>query len=179
MATKKRLTPAKRPVGAPPGREKLTSAKRREAFIEAYLGPCALNGAAAARAAGYAEGSAAVEASRLLKEPEIAARIDAELKERASKSAVSLASITAFLIEVTEGRTLATVGLHEGVPVMGEPKHSDRLKASEMLARLHGLDRQQVDVTVTPASSELLQRAADAARQKEALEAQLRERGSE
>lgn len=173
--TRRGLTPAKRPPDSPPGREKLTSAKRREAFIEHYLGSCAMNGAAAARAAGYAEGSAAVEASRLLKEPEIAERVAAHLAERASKSAVTLATITASLIEMSEGRTIATVGVSEGTPIMGEPKHSDRIKATELLARLHGLDRHQVDLTIVPATAEALRRAAEARERVELLERQAAE----
>jgi hypothetical protein len=129
--------------------------------------------AAAARAAGYAEGSAAVEASRLLKEPEIAGRVQAHLAARAAKSSVTLATITASLLEMSEGRTLATVGVSEGTPIMGEPKHSDRLKATELLARLHGLDRHQVDLAIVPASAEALRRAAEARERVEAAEREL------
>lgn len=159
----------------PPVDRARLAAKRREAFVEAYLGPCAMNGAAAARAAGYAVASADVEAARLLKEPEIAARVEAHLAERASKSAVTLASITASLLEMSEGRTLATVGVSEGAPILGEPKHSDRLRATKLLARLHGLDRHQVDLTIVPATADALRRAAEARERVELLERQAAE----
>ncbi len=171
-ASAKRLLGSARQTAQPVDRARL-AVKRREAFVEAYLGPCAMNGAAAARAAGYAVASADVEAARLLKEPEVAARVEAHLAARAAKSSVTLATITASLLEMSEGRTLATVGVSEGTPIMGEPKHSDRLKATELLARLHGLDRHQVDLAIVPASAEALRRAAEARERVEAAEREL------
>ena len=167
--TRRLPTNAKR---KPPGK-KTGASDRRAAFAVAYMGDAKMNATEAARLAGYAPKHAAREGSRLMKDPIVSAEIDRVKAARAAKSSVTLATITASLLEMSEGRTLATVGVSEGTPIMGEPKHSDRLKATELLARLHGLDRHQVDLAIVPASAEALRRAAEARERVEAAEREL------
>jgi phage terminase small subunit len=72
---------------------------KQEAFAQAYAEDP--NGAAAARAAGYAEGSARQEANRLLAQPEVAQRIEelqlAAAERRAKKTEELMARLETIL----------------------------------------------------------------------------------
>ena len=61
----------------------LTERERR--FVEAFMGPAAGNATDAAKRAGYAKGSAAVTASRLLRK----ANVQDAIKERAEKAGIT------------------------------------------------------------------------------------------
>lgn len=58
--------------------------RRQEAFVNEYL--IDLNGTKAAIRAGYAPGSAGVEANRLLKQPDIAAAVGSSIAQRAVRT---------------------------------------------------------------------------------------------
>lgn len=189
MATKKPVKGGSRPAKGgsrrkPPGRtagDVRPSIDRRDAFVAAYMGEAKMNGTLAATMAGYSSGRAAVTASELLNEPAVVAKIDALKAEVAKQSEVTAVTLTSMLLGIARGETLATVGVSEGVPILGEPNHASRIKAIEVVAKLNGLmtERIEANVATVDATADRIQAWADKAREAERLEAQLRERGSE
>lgn len=102
-------------------------------FAELYNG----DGKAAAIAAGYAEGSAAVTAHKLLGDPRIKALIDEREKKRVEPHIKSAAELRKWWSDLMDNP---------------ETSEQGRLKASELLARSRGLflDRAEVEHKVTP-----------------------------
>jgi phage terminase small subunit len=100
--------------------------EKRRRFIEAYLGEAKGNATEAARIAGY--GSPAVEGCRLLKN----AQVQAELEKRVSEDPAvkSREEILRWWSDMMDAG---------GV----EPR--DRIKASELLAKAHGMFVQKVE----------------------------------
>jgi phage terminase small subunit len=155
------------------------SIDRRDAFAVAYMGEAKMNGTLAATIAGFSPDSAHIKASQLLDESEVIAKIDAIKAKRRAEQETRAREIGEMLFETAMGRTIATVGVSEGSPIMGEPKHADRLRAGELFLKMNGSLIDKLEVTTTPATSEALRRAADERARVEQLEAQLRERGGE
>ena len=79
--------------------------QRQEAFAQAYAEEP--NGAAAARAAGYAPSGAKQEASRLLADPDIAARIEALMLAAAERRAHLADDLSAKLATILEAELAA------------------------------------------------------------------------
>ena len=181
MTTKK---PAKgadlvRRTRKPMPEHKAPPTDKRDAFVAAYMGEARMNATLAATIAGYSPDSAHGQGSRLLDEPDVIAKIDAIKVKRRAEQETRAREIGEILFETAMGRTIATVGVSEGVPIMGEPKHADRTRAGELFLKMNGSLIDKLEVTTTPATSEALRRAADERARVEQLEAQLRERGSE
>lgn len=165
----------------PPGKvpdESKPIIDRKAEFVRAYMGEAKFNASKAAVMAGYGEGYAASAGSKLLDDPDVIAQIDAIKRERARRCEVTAAELTEIAMGIARGETLATVGVSEGQPVMGEPKHSDRVRAAEFAAKLNGLtvERNETMVTMQPATAEQLRRAAEIAEQRERLEREAAER---
>lgn len=103
----------------------------QRAFIDEYL--VDLNGAAAARRAGYSAASARSIASENLTKPDIRAAIDARLKERAMSADEAIARLT----EMARGSVGAFVRVQDGKATLdissaGAPLHLIRkLKVTE------------------------------------------------
>lgn len=134
-----RVTNGKRPPGKKRGA--VTPAlDKREAFVQAYMGEAQMNGKRAATIAGFSPERAHVTASQLLDEPAVQERIKEIKLERAAESKITAEMLTARLMEIADGRMLATIGVSEGVPIVGEPRHADRIRAIELVAKLNGLD---------------------------------------
>jgi hypothetical protein len=81
------------------------------------------NGTAAARAAGYAAGSAEGTASRLRRDPRIAAYLAASERELAARVEVDAQMVLRGLVEVAQ-----------------DPDHRDRVKALVALGKVKGVD---------------------------------------
>lgn len=165
----------------PPGKPAARSAPvldRKAAFVAAYMGEAKFNAKAAAIMAGHSEPHAASAGSKLLDDPDVIAQIDTIKRERARRCEVTAAELTEIAMGIARGETLATVGVSDGVPVLGEPKHSDRVRAAEFAAKLNGLtvERNETTVTMQPATAEQLRRAAEIAEQRERLEREAAER---
>ncbi len=73
-------------------------APKQQRFVDEYLVDC--NGARAAREAGYAEGSAHVEASRLLRNAKVRAAIQQAMNERSQQCLVDSNFVLRNLVEV-------------------------------------------------------------------------------
>lgn len=152
----------------PPGRTAgnvQPSIDRRDAFVSAYMGEAKMNGTLAATLAGYSPVRAAATASELLNEPDVIAKIDAMKAEVAKRTMVDAVALTMLLMGIARGEVLATVGIADGVPIMGEPRHSDRIRAIEVVAKLNGLmvDRVEASVSTVPATAEQARRLAETA----------------
>ena len=72
---------------------------KRKKFVEAYCGPAKLNGTRAAKAAGYAAGSASEEAYRLLRN----AQVQAAIAKRLEQHSMSAAEATERMAQLARG----------------------------------------------------------------------------
>jgi len=156
--------------------ETVTDSMRREAFVQAMLSGANPTQTEAAIAAGYAPRNAHVTASRLMRDPLVQERIREAQARRAAACDMSADEITRFLVSMARGEVLAVVGMHEGIPVEGPPKHADRLKSADMLLKLTGAypdTKHKVEVSAVPATSEQLEAALEQAKRIEAMKAKL------
>lgn len=108
---------------------------KRQRFCEEYA--VDLNGAAAATRAGYSPKTAKEQASRLLTNAHVRARVDQLLAEHRERLSVDIDSLTEMLVD---DRQLAHDNKQAGAAV----------SATEKIAKLHGLmsERLKVDVNV-------------------------------
>ncbi len=124
--------------------------RKKKAFIEAYVSDVRRNQTAAAIAAGYSEKGAAQAASRLMKDEEVAAEIDARLAELHRERTAEADEIIEFLTSVMRGEKVETVPLRlcDGSEEFkdGKPSARDKLKAAELLGKRYGLFTENVTV---------------------------------
>lgn len=119
---------------------------RQQAFVEHFV--VLRNGTKAAIEAGYAPGSAHVEASRLLRNAKVRAAVDALSKERAIELGIDHTFVLERLKTVVE-RCLQV----EEVVMFGEPtgefkfNAKDANKALELLGKQLGMFKDQVEHT--------------------------------
>ncbi len=176
-APEKKRTPKKaRPTGKPGRANSVVTAQRIDAFVQGMTSGANVTQTEAAIAAGYAPRNAHVTASRLMKNPLVQERIREAQARRAAACDMSADELTRFLVSMARGEVLAVVGLHEGIPVEGPPKHADRLKSADMLLKLTGAypdTRHKVEVSSVPATSEQLEAALEQAKRIEAMKAKL------
>lgn len=100
---------------------------RRKLFIEAFLGPAAQNPAEAAKIAGYK------------------AHISVGYRLRKSLAP----HIEQLAREQHEAKVMSAKGVMEGLTEIAKKKdHKDRTRALELLAKIHGLLTDKIDLTV-------------------------------
>lgn len=107
---------------------------RQRAFVEAYAAnPVA---SAAAKQAGYKGNAHSLETlgSRLLRNPKVRELIEERLEEASEKRIATADRIQQVWTEVLEGKAVRDVHGYKRLP-----DFSDRLKAGELLAKVHGL----------------------------------------
>lgn len=121
-------------------REKLTRqqlADRREAFVNAYIGPARFNGTRAAKMAGYSETSARQAATELLSFPSIRARINAALEADALSAQAVLRELTDIAAaewrDFTETRTSMSGESYQVMDLAA------KVKSLELLGKAHKL----------------------------------------
>lgn len=165
--------------------KKLTPKQQR--FCEEYL--IDLNATQAAIRCGYAEATANREGSRLLSNVDIAAAIEAAAGKRLQKAEITGERVLNAIAEIAfgdirkmfgpdgdlkrpedwddetaaavAGLEVVTVNRGEGVVEhVAKIKRADRLRALDMLARHHALYNDKVEVGLTEALAERLERAA-------------------
>lgn len=116
--------------------------KKKRAFIEAYISDVRRNQTAAAIKAGYSEKGAAQAASRLMKDAEVAAEIDARIKELHRERTAQADEIIEFLTSVMRGEEVETVTAYCGGELTftdGKPTARDKLKAAELLGKYYAI----------------------------------------
>lgn len=116
---------------------------KKKAFVEAYINDIKRNQTAAAIAAGYSEKTARQQASRLMKDEEVAAAIAEFEKELHEQNTAKADEVIEFLTSVMRGEevdnwALRTVLGSEELKE-GKPSARDRLKAAEMLGKYYAL----------------------------------------
>lgn len=150
--------------------------RMQKAFIDAYLGDAQLNGAKAARLAGYAEVGSNGTGARLLAIPRIKAEIERRLAERARTAGQVLARLeqVAFLdarayltVNPATGRLTfdwakaETDGVLHLIEEVQETefglkvRYPSSLQALQLLAKYHGLLTERTEVTVKTDEVEL------------------------
>ena len=123
--------------------EAVTALKHRkwQLFVLAYVGAAMGNAAEAARMAGYAEASANVQGSKLMAREEVAAAITALSKANKVSRIANAEEIQEFLTGVMRGEVgEPETNLAGEVVGMAPPKVRDRIKASENLSKMLGLE---------------------------------------
>ena len=131
--------------------------ERQQRFVDFYVQTG--NAAEAARRAGYSESrdSHSRFGSQVLKKPEIKAAIEARLAELASERIADAREILEYLTAVMRGEysdeVAMNIGLGRGVTraekVALKVSSKDRLRAAEMLAKIHGMfiSRQELEIS--------------------------------
>lgn len=173
---KKRDASKARPKGKSGRTDTVTSALRIDAFVQKMTSGDNTTQTEAAIAAGYAPRNAHVTASRLMKDPEVQRRIREAQARRAEACDMSAAELTRFLVAMARGEVLATIGIVDGVPIEGPPKHADRIKSADMLLKLTGAypdQKHKVEVSSVPATAEQLEAALEQRRRIEEMEKRL------
>lgn len=120
---------------------------KQEAFVLAYIGEARFNATRAAIIAGYAEKYARNQGSENCANPDIAARISAELKQRSMPADAVLAELTD--IATADWREFVTVKINPrtGAQVDVSMDLGSKVKSLEILAKAHGLLTDKIDLT--------------------------------
>ncbi len=134
-----------------PKKSKLNA--RQAAFCRAYFaGPTRGNATQSAKHAGYTGNDAtlSVAGSQLLGNPKIADELD-RLRSLVERETIADATSTLLLLSQTQrGETRTPISVKgDGTIVYGPPKHSDRIRAAELRAKMLGELRDSVDVALT------------------------------
>ena len=106
------------------------------------------NASDAARKAGYSHRTAYSIGEQLLRREDVRAAIDARLKELESTRIAETQEILEHLTSVVRGNVTETVVTNSGKKFDVVVAEKDRLKAAEMLLKIHGAFREQLDVKV-------------------------------
>lgn len=120
--------------------------ERQLRFVDYYVQTG--NASDAARKAGYSARTAYSIGERLLRNVEVRAAIDARLKELESTRIAETQEILEHLTSVVRGNVTETVVTNSGKSFDVVVAEKDRLKAAEMLLKIHGAFREQLDVKV-------------------------------
>ena len=128
---------------------------RQQAFCDEYL--ATLNATQAAINAGYSPNSAASIAAENLRKPEIEEYISQRLAEKTAERVASQDEVLEYLTSVMRGGSQSEIivieGEGEGVTraskISKAPDEKERLKAAELLGKVHGLFREKLDTSVT------------------------------
>ena len=115
---------------------------RQERFANAYITNGG-NAAAAARQAGYSEKGAKVAGARLLKFPDVRARISQHVEEIQSEGVATREEVLIYLSSVLRGQVTDTVVLSSGKTVTLKVRTRERLRAAEMLLKVFGAFREE------------------------------------
>lgn len=120
--------------------------ERQKRFVDFYIQTG--NASEAARKAGYSEHVANVAGSKLLTKANIRAEIDRRLGELKTKRTADTQEILEHLTSVVRGELTEEVVTNSGKKITAKVNQRDRLKAAEMLLKVNGAFREQVDVKV-------------------------------
>lgn len=120
--------------------------ERQKRFVDFYIQTG--NASEAARKAGYSEHVANVAGSKLLTKGNIRAEIDRRLGELKTQRMADTQEILEHLTSVVRGELTEEVVTNSGKKITAKVNQRDRLKAAEMLLKINGAFREQVDVKV-------------------------------
>ena len=120
--------------------------ERQKRFVDFYIQTG--NASEAARKAGYSEHVANVAGSKLLTKANIRAEINSRLGELKTQRTADTQEILEHLTSVVRGELTEEVVTNSGKKITAKVNQRDRLKAAEMLLKVNGAFREQVDVKV-------------------------------
>ena len=121
--------------------------ERQKRFIDHYIQTA--NASEAARLAGYSERTARIHAAKLLAKTNIRESIDGRLKELESERIAETKELLEHLTSVIRGQVTEEVVTNSGKKFVVEVSEKDKLKAVEMLLKVHGAFKDKVDVKVS------------------------------
>ena len=119
---------------------------RQKRFIESYIQTG--NASEAARRAGYSARSAYSIGEENLKKPEICAAIAARLQELEDEQTANTQEVLKHLTRVLRGLEKETTITQSGKEFITPVKEFDRLKAADMLLRVHGAYKDKTEINV-------------------------------
>ena len=120
--------------------------ERQKRFVDFYIQTG--NASEAARKAGYSQHVANVAGSKLLTKANIRAEINSRLGELKTQRTADTQEILEHLTSVVRGELTEEVVTNSGKKITAKVNQRDRLKAAEMLLKVNGAFREQVDVKV-------------------------------
>lgn len=120
--------------------------ERQSRFVDFYIQTG--NASEAARLAGYSKRTAGIIGDENLKKPYIRAEIDRRLGELKNQRTADTQEILEHLTSVVRGELTEEVVTNSGKKITAKVTQRDRLKAAEMLLKVNGAFREQVDVKV-------------------------------
>ena len=120
--------------------------ERQKRFVDFYIQTG--NASEAARMAGYSEHVANRIGAENLSKPVIRAEIDRRLGELKTQRTADTQEILEHLTSVVRGELTEEVITNSGKKITAKVNQRDRLKAAEMLLKVNGAFREQVDVKV-------------------------------
>lgn len=121
--------------------------ERQKRFVDEYI--TCTNATEAARRAGYSSDTARTIGAKLLTKVDIREAIDARLKEIKTELTMNAQEVLEHLSAVVRGQVTETVISASGKKFVVPVKESDRLKAADMLLKVFGKYREQVDVQLS------------------------------
>lgn len=120
--------------------------ERQRRFIDAYIQTG--NASEAARLAGYSKRIANRIGAENLSKPVIRREIDRRLSELKTSRTADTKEILEHLSSVVRGELSEEIVTNSGKLLTVKVSERDRLKAAEMLLKVHGAFREKVDVKV-------------------------------
>lgn len=120
--------------------------ERQKRFVDFYIQTG--NASEAARKAGYSERTAYSIGEENLRKPEVRAEIERRLGELKTQRTADTQEILEHLTAVVRGELTEEVVTNSGKKITAKVNQRDRLKAAEMLLKVNGAFREQVDVKV-------------------------------
>lgn len=125
--------------------------KKERIFADEYIKTT--NATQSAIKAGYAENSASVTGSKMLRKPKVRQYIDAVMSERSKNTIATADEVLEYLTKVMNGEEKDAFGLDVSV--------ADRTKAAELLGKRHMLftDKVKLDAEIEIDISDRMKRA--------------------
>ncbi len=120
--------------------------ERQKRFVDFYIQTG--NASEAARMAGYSKNIANRIGAENLSKPVIRAEINSRLGELKTQRTADTQEILEHLTSVVRGELTEEVVTNSGKKITAKVNQRDRLKAAEMLLKVNGAFREQVDVKV-------------------------------
>lgn len=120
--------------------------EKQKRFVDAYIQTA--NASEAARQAGYSSKTAYSIGEENLRKPEIKKAIDARLKEMESARVAETQEVLEHLTAVVRGEITEEVVTNSGKKLVVTVSERDKLKAAEMLLKVHGAFKDKLDVKV-------------------------------
>lgn len=117
-----------------------TLTEKERIFADEYIKTT--NATQSAIKAGYAENSASVTGSKMLRKPKVRQYIDAVMNERSKKTIATADEVLEYLTKVMNGEEKDAFGLDASI--------ADRTKAAELLGKRHMLftDKVKLDAEI-------------------------------